>query len=401
MAMAQKTKLKFKIPNSKLLRKLIFIVFLGIIIFNVSSTVWSLKAKYFSSNYWQNFPALEKTFLSSQYVNKHPKGWIPDEAAFSYAGGKLIKGTNPVLVVPDAPPLGKYIIGLSTIIFNNDSTFILFSGVLSLCLLYLLGLQILKNPLLAILPPFFLSFESIFKNQLVYAPLMDIFQLVFLLCIFYFFNKGLSGKKAFLFFLAVNLFLGFFIATKFFITGFTVVAAYFIVLILHKEKKKIIDITLSLPIALFVLLLSYIRVFAFGYTINKFLGIQKWVFLYHQSFLILPFSIWPLLLLNKWYVWFGNKPVISDGQWSFTWPILTLISIATIIFYLLNKIARNSKIEILMVWSAVYMLFLSLGEAYSRYFVILIPMLYIISIYGVINFVTRISKSKKWLIFEK
>lgn len=385
MAMAQQKNLKFKIQDSKLLRKLIFIVLLGIIIFNVGSTVWNLRSKYFSANYWQNFPSLEKVFLGSQYVNKHPVGWIPDETAFSYAGGKLIKGTNPVLVVPDAPPLGKYIVGLSTILFNNDSTFILISSVLSLFLLYLLSLQIFKKPILAILPPFFLSFESIFKNQIVYAPLMDIFQLVFLLCVFYFFNKGLTSKRAFLFFLATNLFLGFFIATKFFITGFTVIAAYFAVLIFHKEKKKIIDMTLSLPMALIILLLSYIRVFAFDYSINKFLGIQKWVFLYHQSFLIYPFSIWPLLILNKWYVWFGDKPVISDAQWSFTWPVLTVISIGTIIFYLLNKILRNEKIEILMAWFGAYMLFLSFGQAFSRYFVILIPILYIISLYGLIS----------------
>jgi len=134
--MAQQKKLKFKIQNSKLLRKLIFIILLGVIFFNVSSTVFSLRTKYFSTDYWQNFPALEKVFLSSQYVNKHATGFIPDEIAFSYAGGKLIKGTSPVLVVPDAPPLGKYIIGLSTILFNNDRTFILVSAILSLIFLF-------------------------------------------------------------------------------------------------------------------------------------------------------------------------------------------------------------------------------------------------------------------------
>jgi hypothetical protein len=257
------------------------------------------------------------------------------------------------------------------------------SAVLVLILLFFLSLQVFNNKLLALLPPLFLSFEPIFKNQLVYSPLMDIFQIVFLLCLFLFFNKGLTGKKSLILFSLSNLFLGLFIATKFFITGFTIIAAWYIVLLFARDKRKIINLTLTLPISLFILLLSYARVFAFGYTFNKFLGIQKWVFLYHKSFIILPFSTWPLLLFNRWYVWFGNKPVITDGQWIITWPILTILSAATILLYVLKKIPRNKNIEILMAWSVVYMGFLSLGEASSRYFVILIPILYIVALFGV------------------
>lgn len=287
------------------------------------------------------------------------------------------------MVVPDAPPLGKYIIGLSAVFFNNENTFTLVSAILSLILLFFLSLQVFNNKLLAILPSFFLSFEAIFKNQLVYSPLMDLFQLVFLLCLFYFFNKGLTGKKSLVLFSLSGLFLGFFIATKFFITGFTIIVALYIVLFFARDKRKIINLTLTLPISLFILLLSYARVFAFGYAFNKFLGIQKWVFLYHKSFIILPFSTWPLLLLNRWYVWYGNKPVISDSQWSITWPILTIITGVTILFYILKKIPRNKNIEILLAWPVVYMGFLSLGEAISRYFVILIPVLYIVAVFGV------------------
>ncbi|MBI3985245.1 MAG: hypothetical protein HY344_04925 [Candidatus Levybacteria bacterium] len=380
MGMAQKTKLK-------LFKRLLFIALILVIVFNIGSTVFSLKEKYFSQNYWQNFKSLEKVFLDSQYVNKHPVGWIPDQTAFSYAGGKLIKGESPVLVVPDAPPLGKYIIGLSAVIFNNDSTFILVSMVASLVLLYLLSLQIFSNKIVAVLPVFFLSFEPIFKNQLIYAPLMDIFQLVFLIGCFYFFNKGLTNKRIMLFFLLANLFLGLFIATKFFITGFTIIAAWGLVLLFNRDKKRILYLILNLPVSLLILLISYSRVFAFGYTFNKFLGIQKWVFLYHQSFLILPFSVWPLLLLNKWYVWFGDKPVISDGQWLFTWPIITIISIITIVLYILKRIPREKNLEVLMAWVSIYLLFLSLGQVFSRYFVILIPILYIISLYGIVEVV--------------
>jgi hypothetical protein len=163
-----------------------------------------------------------------------------------------------------------------------------------------------------------------------------------------------------------------------------------LILLLNKNKKGMINLTITIPISIFILLLSYARVFAFGYNLHNFLGIQKWVFLYHKSFIILPLSVWPLLLLNKWYVWFGNKPVISDGQWSITWPIITIMSITTIILYLLKKIPRNRNLEVLMAWFVVYMAFLSTGEAFSRYFVILVPILYVVALFGVVEISKRI-----------
>lgn len=366
-------------------QKFLPLIIIGIIVINFTFHVYPLWGKYFTSNYWQNFPGLEKAFLNSQYVNKNAKFWIPDEIAFSYAAGKLIKGTNPVLVVPDAPPLGKYLIGLSTLIFNNDSTIILICAVLSLLILFFLSKQVFKNTTLALLPPLLYSFEPIFNNQLKYTPLMDIIQLVFFLGTFILFNKGLKSKKPFVFFVLTNIVFGLSIAIKFFITGTLVIASLYIVLLFHKDLRRFILLTLTVPLSVLILLASYIRVFAFGYTFMKFLGIQKWVLLYHKSQLILPLSVWPLLMINRWYVWFGNKPYISDPQWSITWPIITVISIVTILFYILKKLPRNMNIEVLMAWFAVYIIFLSTGQVFSRYFVIMIPVLYIISIFGIVS----------------
>lgn len=392
MAMAQQKKLKFKIQNSKILVKIIFVILLAVIIFNVGSTVWNLRTKYFSSDYWQRFPALKQTYLDSQYVNKHPVGWVPDEAINAYAGGAYIKGANPVFIAPDTPPLGRYSIGLSALIFNNESTVILFCEILSLILLYLLSYQVFKSKFLALAPPFFLSFESMFKNQLVYAPLLDIIQLVFLLSAFILFNQALKSKKSLFYLFLANVSLGCFISTKFFITGFTIIGAFYLVLFLKKDKKRLLQLTLTLPVSLIILLSSYIRVFAYGYTFNKFLGIQKWVFLYHKSQLILPFSIWPLILLNRWYVWYGNKPVITDAQWVITWPIVTIASIITVILGVLKKIKLNESLWVLIAWVALYFAFFSFGQIASRYFVILIPVLYVVAIYGIIEVAKLIKK---------
>lgn len=382
--MAQKKpKAELKTKRSYKTVTLFFIIL--IITVNLFSAVWSSKDKYFNFNYWNNFKFLKNIYQNSQYVSKHPAYIIPDETINSYAAGEYIKGTSPVLVAADTPPLGRYLIGLSTVIFNNENIITIIFSVSSLLLMYLVGFQIFKKTSLALLPPLLFSFEPIFKNQIIYSPLLDIMQLFFLLGCFYFFNKGINSKKFTVLFIFANLFLGLFISTKFFITGVTILASWYLVLFLRKELDRIKSITVSLPISVFVLLLSYAKLFAFGYSIRSFLGVQKYVFLYHKSQLILPFSIWPLLLFNKWFVWFGDKPIISDPQWLITWPIITFTSLIYSILYILKRLPNNKNIEVLMVWVILYLLFFSFGQISSRYFVILIPILYIISIYGLVS----------------
>lgn len=359
---------------------LLFITVVNILL--IVATHWSM---YSTSNYWQRFPELKQSYLDSQYVNKHPKGWIPDEGALSYAGGALIQGTNPVLIIADTPPLGKYLIGMSAVIFGNEHIVSLIFGILSLILLFLIGKQVFANTLLALLAPVLFSIEPIFRNQLIYTPLLDIIQLTFLLGGFYFFSKGLSSKKSLIFFILANLFLGCFISVKFFITGGTILCAWVIVLLMHRNKRKLIELIVTVPFSIMVLFLSYIRIFAFGYSFRSLFGIQKYIFLYHKSQLILPFSIWPLLLFNRWYVWFGDQKVIQDTQWSWTWPILTVGCLLTISFYIFGKMKKTILIEAYMVWVVVYILFFSFGQIASRYLVIYIPVLYLVCIFGIVE----------------
>lgn len=356
-----------------------------IVIFNITTVLYPHREKYLSHNYWQRYESLKKTYYDSQYANKHPKGWVPDEVVLSFAGGALIKGENPVLIIADSPPLSKYLIGLSALIFDNENIVTVFFGILSLVFLYLLSLQIFKNRLLSLVPLAFLSFEPIFKNQFVYSPLLDIMQMAFMLGSFYFFNKGFSSKKSWLFYFLANIFLGMFISTKFFITGGVIAGAYLFILLIHRDKRRLFEMILTLPFSVAVLLLSYIRVLYFGYSLKDMIGIQKWIFLYHKSQLILPFTIWPLLFINKWYIWWGDKRIITSVEWNIMWPIITAGFLITLLLYLLKKIPRKKEFEITIVWATFYLMFFSMGQISPRYLIILLPIFYIITIYGVVG----------------
>lgn len=375
------------------------ISFLVLIIgFNIASTALS-SGKYTTFSFWNGFKVLKQTYLDSQYVNKNPKGWIPDEIVNSYAGAEYIRGVSPILIAPDTPPLGRYLIGLSEVIFNNENIISLFFSITSLLLMYFLGKEIFSPSLLAMIPPFLFSFEPIFKNQIIYSPLLDIMQLTFLLGCFYFFNKGIQNKNFLKYFIIANIFLGLFISTKFFITGLTIVAAWFLVVILRKYFSRIKILIITLPISIFILLTTYAKALMDNPNLIKFFGIQKYVFLYHKSQLILPLSIWPLLLINRWFVWYGDKPVISDPQWLITWPVITICSILTIFLYIFKRFPHNNSLEVLMAWVLFYFAFFSFGQITSRYFVILIPVLYIISIYGIVELLKlKFPKFRKLLI---
>lgn len=370
---------------------------LAVIIFNVGSMVWKNGDKYFKFDYWQRYPNLKYVYENSQYVTKKPIGWIPDEIVNAYAGGAVVKGLSPILVIADQPPLGKYLIGLSALLFNNENTIILLCGLTSLTFLYLLGKQIYNSSFWALLPPVFLSFEPLFINQFQFVPLLDIIQLSFLLPSFYFFNKGLTqikGRQIF-FFALTALLLGCFISTKFFISGLTILASFYTVFIIHKKIKPAAIFTLVLPLCFFVLLLSYTKVFLDGEGLRRFFGIQKWILLYHQSQLILPFSIWPLILFNQWHVWWGNVPILSDPQWRLTWPLIFILSLITVFLYFLKKIPRKIEFEVLGVFVFFYVLFFSVGQITTRYLILYLPVLYLIAIFGIKSFLRSIKDAKK------
>lgn len=377
------------------MKQAISIILLLVIFCSVGSVIWQHSESYTSQNFWQTLPQLKIAYDNSQYVTKHSKAWIPDETLNAYAGGAYVQGMQPQFIDPSAPPLGRYLIGLSAIIFHNPNEFNLLSAIMSLVGIFLVGKQILQKTYLALMPVAAFSLEPIFKNQLIYTPLLDIMQLFFLIFAFYFFNKSYNAKKYIIYYILTSICVGCFIATKFFITGLTIIGACFLVLLFHKQIKKTIFFLLTTIISVVILLLSYIRaLFSTEYTVKSFLGIQKYVFLYHKSQLILPFSVWPLLFLNRWYVWFGNKPVISDNQWAFTWPIIAGLSFLTIIFYVFRKIKRNKNVEALMIWIVLYILFFSFGEIASRYFVIYIPILYIVSLFGIVSVVKHFYENR-------
>lgn len=358
----------------------IFTLLLFLISINIVSEIISNKATFFNNRFSTQYESLRSAYYSSQYVKKVNPGIINDEVFEAFAGGVFLKGLNPILIVHDHPPLGRYLVSLSILLFDNAATIILFLMAFSFLGIYLISLRILKNKFLALIPLAIFMNEPLVLNKFVFAPLPEPIQFPFIVFSLYFFMVAVKSNRKFLFYGLVSLSLGFVISTRFFVTGAGLVSAMFAYLLIFKKNRRDILFFLpTLPLAVLVLILSYLRTLFDGYSIFDIFGIQKYILFYHKSKFINAFSFWDLILFNRWHTWWDGNKILSDNQWIFAWPIAVIMGFFYSALRVLKRIKMSNEEEILLFWLGTYCLILSTGYTSTRYFLPILPFLYILT----------------------
>lgn len=304
-----------------------------------------------------------------------------------FAGGAFLQGLNPILIVHDHPPLGRYVISLSIFLFDNPNTIMLAVYSLIAISMFLLGRLVLKSPWLALIPLGLFFNEPLITHGLIETPLPEPIQLPFILFAFYFFLKGFAGKKELGWFLATSFMLGCVVSSRFFVLGAAMTGSMGLYLLLtHRLSRKTLVFIATLPVSLVVLLVTYFRTFQSGYSLIQVLSIQKYILAYHKSKFVLPFSVWDLLLFNRWHTWWADRAILSDARWTIFWPVATIGTGVSIIQALRARFRGIDDGEkFLMLWVSVHLLMLSTGYTTSRYFLPLLPILYILTTAGIIR----------------
>lgn len=327
----------------------------------------------FDGEYW------EYRYNISQWVVPNSKNGIGDDGLYTYAGWKYIQGLNPVLNSPEVPPLGKYILGATIVLFNNHNIFALLTGVSSLTLLFLFNKILFKKNLYAFLPVLLFSFEPLFWTQLK-APYFDLLQLTFLMAAMI----SLLKRKYFL----SSLMIGFFAATRFSFMSVLPVFTFFVFVVLA-QRKDVMKFLLSLIMWPFGFILTYAQYFLLGNSFFDFLGVMKYVFNFYytgaksnSAFMVLG-----MIFSGKWYTWWGS--VLPISEWSVAWPLSFVVSI----FAFLQGKLYKKPILLVAIWVAVYFLFLLIIPVYPRYLLLFMPFLYNLIVW--VLFESTIMKS--WL----
>lgn len=364
------------IKKISLTKNKLFYVLLVLFFIHLFFRFFSYRDEYVSRydpKYW------EGRYLRSQWVIPNSKEPVGDDGLFAYEGWEYVQGRDPSQLNAEVPPLGKYLIGLSIIIFGNQNIFALLSGVLVLCAFYYFNIAIFKDKLLAFVPVFLFSLEPLFYTQF-RAPFLDSLYLGFFLLILLFVIK----KK----YLISAICLGLMAATKSSLTTFIVVGGtiymYFLFSDLYVQKMKTIKFSelrkyiLYLPLSVFVFLLTYSVYFLKGNNLMQFLGVQKWIINFYsggaKGEILTP---WRLLLTGQWQTWFSGMQ--SVGEWHVGWAILLLLSIFTIVALIKNR--QKDPIILIGIWVTGYLIFLSIIPMWPRYLLLLLPFMYNLSVW--------------------
>lgn len=375
--MGATTKKKIK---SKIALRFLLLLILVLIFIRPFSVIYKNADSFFSKSYWDNYEHLKKLYYSSQYVKKINPNIMPDQAFEAFVGGALIKGLNPIMVVHEHPPLGRYIIGFSILLFNNDSTLILFLTLFTVLGIFLISKFILHSVFLSLVPVALFVNEPLFISKFEIAPLIEPIQLTFIIFSLYFFIKGIKENKYSRYFILSSICLGFVISIRFFILGAALAGSMILYFVFKKQfDKRAVMFLFSLPLSLVVLILSYTKTIQEGYSIFQVFSIQKYIFLYHKSKLISFFSFWDLIIFNKWHTWWGDRRILSDSQWVLIWPISMFLTFLHFLLAMIRKIKLIEEEKIIILWIIFYSVLLSVGLSTTRYFLPLLPFLYIIA----------------------
>lgn len=251
---------------------------------------------------------LLSTSLLRIYNINYPKNYVFDEVYHAFTAKEYLKSStkawDPWATPPPGvayewthPPLAKEIMASSMKLFQTTDTWAyrlpgVILGVLSVYLVYLLGLQLLKNQAASLTSAYLFSIDGLnFVQSRV--GMNDIYFVTFML-----FSFLLFTKKRLLF---SGIFLGLAFASKW--SGIYLVPIYLVFLL---KDKQIFKFIYFLIISTTIYLASYLPYFLLGFDANQFIELQKQMWWYHTNLKAThgyssPWWSWSFNLYPVWY----------------------------------------------------------------------------------------------------
>lgn len=314
--------------------------------------------------------AIGDKYANSQYVLGESGEKIDDATLYLYAGMAYVRGEDPTTINFEHPPLGKYLFGLSWLLFNNPLTLNIAVFLAILLVFWQLLLQ-LKASLWWQLGGIALLSYTI--GGYLSAPLLDLpmlfLTLTFMLVLF---KKSETGWK----YALVGLSLGALAATKY---PIPTIAIYLLPLGYWLWQKKAWRfVPLIVLVAGGVYLLSYWSYFANGHSLMDLLNFEKYRLSWWTGDRPLRWwLIWQMLFIGTFETWWGEG-WLSDSAWNSSMPVLFLGSLYAA-WQLCKKGWKklSSPAVVLLLFSFGMMGAYTIGSGYlARYLFIVYPFWY-------------------------
>ncbi|MFO0703178.1 MAG: hypothetical protein U0525_00420 [Patescibacteria group bacterium] len=319
------------------------------LIFLVILTIYSYQPAKLSEMSENHTPKeLSNLYDKSQYVIAKSKNPISDAVFYAHAGYSYVKGSNPILLNAEHPPFGKYLIGLLFIITSYWKTSGWFFVVTLLITVNIYLYRKTKSYMPSLLFSFFYVLDTNIRYQVTGAPLLDIIQLLFLV-LYLIYSDKIFSKINQRNLIISGLILGLLASTKMYFPAILVFGSTIITLLFKQRfvnlKKYILILEVPFIAALVYILTYSVYFISFHGSPLDFIRSQLWTLHYWTDNAAnankIFGSLFPLIFFNKYYVWWGNDPVISYEDWTVMWPISFGLILLSLFWNLSRFLPKN------------------------------------------------------------
>ncbi len=268
-----------------------------------------------------------RLYSESQYVKGQlSKGGIGDDGLYAFAGHYYISGGDISQVNFENPPLGKYLIGLSAILFNNELVINLIYALALFFIVYKLSLCLDNHKNIAALAVLWMSIDPLITNHFAISLLDLPMTVFFLLGIYCYVRAWPKPSNKWLLFSAFSFAISF--VCRFF--PFLPVVLLILSLALVKKGKgyagtyTLFWVTL-LPI---IYLFSHASYLFYHPSLIDFLRYQKWIIDWRLTNPVKIGNIIPTLFTGRYQSWWGNNSWLVAPDWSILTPIALIFGMA-------------------------------------------------------------------------
>lgn len=328
------------------------------------SLFWLLK---FKSNFFSetDVNSAGNAYANSQYVlGDGSTKKIDDATVYAYASYRYVLGEDPTHINFEHPPLGKYLIGFSWLLFGNMTVINFIFYIACLFVFWKISKVFIKGFYFRILALILLCSISLIPYY-VFQSMLDIQLLFYTLLLFYSFSCVNGSKKRII---LAGVSLGAYASTKFYFpTTFLLV---FILFYDSLSKKRINEFFYIAFFSSLFYLLTYSVYFMNNPNPIDFVKFEWYRFRWWTGNRSMPrFLIIDNIFIGKFKGWWEENVFEVSPNWNLSWP---LIFIGWIIG--LFNMAKNKEIATVSIFSVCLLALYCFGSASNeRYLIQLIP----------------------------
>jgi hypothetical protein len=328
---------------------------------------------------------LDRYFLSQDIPHEvaPERVFLSDGEIHLAAGWLYVIGNDPIAYNFQHPPLIKYLYGLAIIGFGKPHVIQLLFGFGLVFMTFMLGKSIFNNRSVGLLSALLVLVDPVFFEVLT-GYLLDMGQAFFLMV--YIYILLYSNKWKFM----GGIILGLLFASKFWGSSLFFVLLIGIYMLFIKKvsmKQYFIHLLLALVSYSFIYLPSFIHQDGrFNLLFFELKRLKYWF--HHSTSSMLGASL--ILFISGWYKsWWGSRLWIQHNQWSILWPISIIAN--TIVGIKMIFAKQKSLQTTVFLVPILYLAFLGIQAPFSRYYILVLPFVYI----GFASLVIRLGSTIK------